>query len=139
MTDHPTLSDGGASAEAELLASSSLFLTELDRLREMEVRKRGVPATQARLSLAREIEDGLAGLMTLGRYQTRLIQLENEALGEAPPSTRAASLILDDWRAAERKLHDARRALERAADEADTLRDEHRRAFDAERRVSPER
>lgn len=137
MTDESTPSVHAVPGEAELLASSSLFLTELDRIREMEVRKREVPATEARLSLAREIEEGAAGLMTLGRYQTRLVRMQNEWVGTSETSLRAPQVIIEDWREAERKLHDARVAMEQAADEADRLREEHRRAFDGERK--PER
>jgi hypothetical protein len=133
MADQPAPGERPIPAEAELEASSALFLTELDRLREMEKRKRGYPAIEARLRLAREIEETTAGLTTLGRYQTRLIRLQNESVGAAETAVRSPHVIIDDWRQAERRLHEARVALERAVDEADRLREEHRRAFDSER------
>ena len=125
----------GASAnELELRRSSAEFLSELDRLGAMERRKRDMASSDdQRVTLAREIEDATMSLVGLSRYQTRLIELEQQSQGEREPSTRKPAEVLEEWRAAERVLRDARTTLERATDLADQLRVEHRRSLEAQR------
>jgi hypothetical protein len=116
-------------AERDLQASSALFMTGLERATELERRKQHLaPGDPARDDLAREIEAITLDLVSRGRYQTRLIELEDQAL-DARPDERRPGEVLEDWRAAERRLNEARIELERASDDADRLRDEHRRAF----------
>jgi hypothetical protein len=116
-------------AERDLQASSALFMTGLERATELERRKVHLaPGDEARDGLAREIEAITLDLVSRGRYQTRLIQLEEQAL-DGQPEVRHPSDVLEDWRAAERRLSEARIELERASDEADRLREEHRHAF----------
>jgi hypothetical protein len=136
MTDGHAADDGVGSAEAELMRSSAVFLTELERIAEMERRKRALaPGDAERPGLAHEIEDATGELLALSRYQTRLIELEHDALrGSTPPvQPRPVHVILEDWRAAERDLYDARTAMERAGDLADRLRREHQGAVDSRR------
>jgi hypothetical protein len=117
-------------SELELQRSSHEFLGELGRLDQMERRKQEMsPRDDQRGPLAREIEDATIGLVGLSRYQTRLIEMEKQALGEDGRPARRAAEILDEWRAAERSLHDARAAMEHATDRADQLREEHRRSL----------
>jgi hypothetical protein len=116
--------------EAELQRSSDEFLGELGRLDQMERRKRAMsPGDDERGPLAHEIEDATIGLVGLSRYQTRLIEMEKQALGEDGQPARKAADILDEWRSAERLLRDARTAMEQATDRADQLREEHRRTL----------
>ena len=120
--------------EQELQRSSDHFLAELGRIDGMERRKRDLPATDDEgLPLAHEIEDGSIGLVGLSRYQTRLVEMAQEARGVADSPTRKPAVILGEWRAAERALRDARSLLERASDSADSLREEHRRSVRANR------
>ena len=129
MPQEPARPGAADALEDQLDQSSQVFLTEIDRLRELEHRKRALPATdEARPRIAREVEDIVIGLLSLSRYQTRLIDLESEAAGHARVP-RPPSAILDDWRAAERRLHLARTSLDRASDETDRLRDEHRESL----------
>jgi hypothetical protein len=116
--------------EQELQRSSQEFLGELERIDGMERRKREMPPRDdERAPLAHEIEDATIGLVGLSRYQTRLVEMEQQSLGEVGQSIRKPARILDEWRAAERDLRDARAALERATDLADGLRAEHRRSL----------
>jgi hypothetical protein len=126
--------DPGATArsanEEELLRSSDVFLTELDRVDVMERRKREMSGSDdERVPLAHEIEDATIGLVGLSRYQTRLVEMESQSLGGADGSGRKPAVILEEWRAAERSLRDARTVMERATDAADALREEHRRSI----------
>jgi hypothetical protein len=113
-----------------LHSSSELFLTELERLRELEREKQGMqPGDELRASTAREVEDLTLHLVTLSRYQTRLVELQARELAAPDPESRPARVILEEWRAAERRLNEARSELERAGDAADRLRTEHRRTL----------
>jgi hypothetical protein len=130
MAEQGSTPADASATERELQRSSAEFLTELGRIDGMERRKREMPGRDdQRLPLAHEIEDATISLVGLSRYQTRLIELENQSLGESAQSERKPSAILDDWRAAERVLRDARAAMERATDVADHLREEHRRTL----------
>jgi hypothetical protein len=117
--------------QQEFIRSSRVFLAELDRLQDLEREKGNLsPGDGRRVALAHEVEDVTVGLLSLGRYQTRLVELEAQAHGIQEPAPRAPGAILEEWRVAERELHDARSALERATDKADGLRLEHSRSMD---------
>jgi hypothetical protein len=117
-------------SELELQRSSQEFLGELGRLDQMERRKQTMsPSDDQRGPLAHEIEDAAIGLVGLSRYQTRLVAMEQQALGGDGRRARRAADILDEWRAAEGQLRDARAAMEHATDRADQLREEHRRSL----------
>lgn len=123
---------GSSATERELQRASAEFLGELGRIDGLERRKREMPARDdQRLPLANEIEDATIGLVGLSRYQTRLIEMEKQSLGQAGQDGRVPAEILEEWRAAERDLRDARVVMERATDVADDLRDEHRRSVRA--------
>jgi hypothetical protein len=116
--------------EQELQRSSKQFLGEMGRIDVMERRKAKMsPRDDERLPLAHEIEDATIGLVGLSRYQTRLIELEKQSIGEEGQPGRKPADILEEWRAAERVLRDARAAMEHASDIADGLREEHRNAI----------
>ena len=130
MEEQPFRAGDEAVDERELQRASREFLSELGRLEGMERRKQTMSARdEQRVPLAREIEDVTVGLVGMSRYQTRLIELTEQAAGGPQRAARMPAEILADWRAAERELRDARAAMERATDLADALRDEHRRSL----------
>jgi len=134
MPDQPTGSHDAHAAEEELQASSEVFLGEVDRLRRLEREKQQMGADgDARQAKAREIEDVTLDLVSRSRYQTRLVELQAESADPTTVPPRPSAVILDEWRAAERKLNEARTAMERASDDADRLREEHRRSARAKR------
>jgi hypothetical protein len=126
---------------AELRRSSDTFMQRLDRLHELELRKRELPPDQPEfIRLAREIEDLARALLFSGGQQVELAEeVHHEAkandiaidqsIRDTPPR-RDAVAILADWRAAERRLAAAAAGSEEeAAAQADVgrLRDEYRR------------
>jgi hypothetical protein len=128
MSNEPTGSEARSAAESELQASSELFLNEVERLATLEREKQQMAPGAEREAKAREIEDVALDLVSRSRYQTRLVEMQAQSMDEAEAAPRPAGVIIEEWRAAERRLNDARSALERATDEADRLRDEHRRS-----------
>lgn len=129
MTKELTASQGSRAAENDLQASSDMFLAAVGRLEELERAKRDMPTHgEGRELLAREIEEIVLDLVARGRYQTRLIELQEQA-ADGQEASRRPSIVLEEWRTAERRLHEARMELEHASDAADRLREEHRRSF----------
>lgn len=128
MTDHPDTADDGSEIVArELLSSSEVLLAELRRIESLERQKQvaTLGSDEQRL-LALQVEAGVLDLLFRSRYQTRLLELEEpEATQDAP---RRPAQVLDEWRTAQRRLDDLRRDLERAADQTERLRLEHRRS-----------
>lgn len=130
MTQREADPDDARATEDQLTQSSQVLLTEVERLIELERRKIELPyGASERVMLASEIEDITIGLLSLGRYQTRLVRLEEQAAGNASGPPRDPNAILAEWRKAEARLHEARSAVERANDEVDRLRDEHRESM----------
>jgi len=126
MSDPPPDSGDLQRAQAQLHRSGEVFLAEVQRLASLERRKQAMePGDDARASAALEIEDVSVGLATLSRYQTRLIQLQDQMLGGVTGDPRKPHEIIEEWREAERQLHEARTAMEQASDRADRLRQEH--------------
>ena len=117
-------------ADSLLERPGHLFLAEVERLAELERRKQRMrPDDEQRMDVAHQVEDLAMDLTTLSRYQTRLVALEAQLVtGGDDAGPRTSRVILDEWRAAERRLHDTRVAMEHASDEADRLREEHRRS-----------
>ena len=130
MAEQRSRAAGMSANERELRRSSEVFLGELGRIDGLERRKQTMSAhNDQRVPLAHEIEDATIGLVGLSRYQTRLIEMERQSTVNGAPASRTPAEILEDWRAAERDLRDARATMERATDIADTLRDEHLRSL----------
>jgi hypothetical protein len=125
--------DGDArtsTTDSELQRSSQAMLADLDRLREMEVRKAAMaPDDPERPDLARAIEDRATILLGRSAYQRRLAVEGFDQLDQAAP--RHASDVLTDWRDAEQRLMEARSLLQRAIDDSERYRDEYRIAFGA--------
>jgi hypothetical protein len=126
---------------AELRRASDEFMQRLDRLHELESRKRELPPSEPEfIRLAREVEDLAQALLHTSGQQLELAEEVGDAaktsdgvvdlpIRESPPK-RDAVAILADWRAAERRLAAAAAgsADEREARaDAEKLRDEYRR------------
>ena len=126
---------------AGLRRASDEFMQRLDRLYELESRKRELPPDQAEfVRLAREIEDLSRALLFSGGQQVELAEevhadiKSGETVVDQPirdtPARRDAVSVLAEWRAAERRLAAAGPDTpeEGAAKvEVDRLREEYRR------------
>ena len=126
---------------ADLRRASDLFIQRLDRLQELETRKRELPPDEPEfVRLAREIEDVARALLYAGGQQVELAEAvhrdskENDVANDQPirdtPPRRDAVIILAEWRAAERLLAAADIGSEDeqgARSDVDRLREEYRR------------
>ena len=144
------------SIEPNLPAVSDAMLANLDRLRALELEKRGLPVGSPRLvELATEIEELAARV--LGTSDTQ-VDLAKEALKEARAGTLDPDttidemcdiaydefevyIVLEEWRDSERRLgelaSDSPEALRLRAG-IELLRDEYRRSHDAAPRRASE-
>jgi hypothetical protein len=126
---------------AGLRRASDDFMQRLDRLYELESRKRELPPDQPEfVRLAREIEDLSRGLLYAGGVQVELAEevhadvkqgetIVDQPIRETPPK-RDAVAVLAEWRAAERRLAAATPGSgeERSArSDVDRFREEYRR------------
>jgi hypothetical protein len=101
---------------ADLRAASDMLMHRLERLSELERRKRELPPDQPEfMRLAREIEDVARGVLGATGLQVELAAqvavaakrgdpTAQEPIREVPPNARDAVTILGEWRAAERRL-----------------------------------
>ena len=126
---------------AGLRRASDEFMQRLDRLYELETRKRELPPDRPEfMRLAREVEDLSRALLYSGGQQVELAEevhadiKSGETIIDQPirdtPSRRDAVLVLNEWRAAERRLAAAAPGTSEereARDLVDSLRDEYRR------------
>jgi hypothetical protein len=126
---------------ADLRKASDMFMQRLDRLHELESRKRELPPDEPEfVRLAREIEDLARALLFTGGEQVELAEAvhyeakRNDIAIDQPirdtPPRRDAVTILADWRAAERRLAAADIGSDEevaARAEAEQLREEYRR------------
>lgn len=126
---------------ADLRQASDEFMQRLDRLHELEVRKRELAPDEAEfVRLAREIEDLSRALLWSGSQQVELAEAvhheakTNDVAVDQPirdtPPRRDAVTILADWRAAERRLAAAGPGSDEEGDaraETERLREEYRR------------
>jgi hypothetical protein len=126
---------------ANLRQASDMFMQRLDRLHDLETRKRELPPDDPEfVRLAREIEDLSRALLWSGSQQVELAEAVHhqaktndiavdQPIRDTPPRRDAVS-ILAEWRAAERQLSAAEPGSddERVAKaETERLRDEYRR------------
>jgi hypothetical protein len=140
MTDRPDSNIDTFQRAATLRQASDTLLQRLDRLHELETRKRELlPGHPEFVRLAREIEDLSRALLHASGVQVELADkvsadlkagntAANVPIRETPPK-RDAVRVLADWRAAERRLAAARpgSAEEHAARrDVDRLRLEYR-------------
>jgi hypothetical protein len=123
--------------EEELRLTSDTFLAHVERLNALEVQKRELPPAQT-AGLAREVEALAAEVLGWAKRQT---SLASRAATESPrgrpiavTGPRAISVVLDEWRAAERRLSEAQPGTAEWASissDVDRLRDEYARAHQA--------
>jgi hypothetical protein len=126
---------------ADLRQASDVFMQRLDRLHELETRKRELPPDEPEfVRLAREVEDLSRALLWSGSQQLELAEavhheakandiVVDQAIRDTPPRRDAVS-ILADWRAAERRLAAAAPGSDderEARADSQRLRDEYRR------------
>ena len=124
-----------------LRQTSDLFMQRLDRLQDLESRKRELAPDEAEfVRLAREIEDLARALLHTGGQQVELAEVvhhqakRNRVTVDQPirdtPPRRDAVAVLADWRAAERRLAAAAPGSEDetgARADVERLREEYRR------------
>lgn len=126
---------------ADLRQASDTFMEQLDRLHDLETRKRELPPDQPEfVRLVREIEDLSRALLWSGTQQVELAEVvhheakasdvaADQSIRDTPPRRDAVS-ILAEWRAAERRLSSAEPGSDDERDakaETERLRDEYRR------------
>jgi hypothetical protein len=132
---------GGAQVASDLRLASDLLLRQIDRLYELESRKRELkPEDPEFVRLAREVQDVAKQTLTHSAEEEQLAdqisQLAKEgdpavlkqAIEDIPPGPREAMMILADWRAAERRLAGASIGSDeerRARTDVDRLRREY--------------
>ena len=130
---------------AKLRTTSDLLLLDLQALGDLEEQKRLTPHGDPKLvDLAEKIEDLAHRVLAASRRQRELSETINEAAvsGDVQPEEsiagiRSASVILADWREAERAVRDATpgsvQAIE-AQEMVERFREEYRAAFESARR-----
>jgi len=126
---------------ADLRQASDVFMQRLDRLHELETRKRELPPDEPEfVRLAREIEDLSRALLYSGGQQVELAEAVHheaktndvvleQSIRDTPPRRDTVS-ILAEWRAAERRLAAAAADSDderEARTDSERLRDEYRR------------
>jgi len=136
-----TPNDASLEHAAGLRRASDDFMQRLDRLYELESRKRELPPDQTEfIRLAREIEDLARGLLYQGGVQVELAEevhadikhgetFVDQPIRDTPPR-RDAVAVLAEWRAAERRLAAAGTGTddeEAANRDIERLRAEYRR------------
>ncbi len=120
---------------AGLRAESDTFVAQLERLGELEDRKRDLPPSDPRfLALSVEVEEAARALLADAQGQTELGDAAHLAGVDAPiasiPANLSAAQIIVSWREEERRLA----SLDAASEEAGTSRlmiDAYRRAYQA--------
>jgi hypothetical protein len=138
MTEHPNETD--FERASELRKASDQLMERLDRLHELESRKRELPPDRAEfVRLAREIEDLARAVLFSSGEEVELAEAihadvkagniaADQSIRETPPK-RDAVAVLAEWRAAERRLAAAALASSDEADaraEVERLRVEYR-------------
>jgi hypothetical protein len=138
VTERPNLPD--SERAANLRQASDQLMERLDRLYELESRKRELPPERAEfVRLAREIEDLSRALLFSSGEEVELAEQIHAAvkagnvsadvpIRDTPPKREAVS-VLAEWRAAERRLAAAEMGSDEerlARDEVERLRGEYR-------------
>lgn len=123
--------------EADLRTASDTLLSRLERLRDLEEEKRRLtPSTLRMRAMTEEIAELARDVLGVAEAQDQLAQGAANIPGlrpieDIPP--RHAHTVLEEWRAAERRVGEVQRGTaEEAATRADIdrLRGEYRRVFD---------
>ncbi len=127
--------------EQELRRASDAYLARLGKLRELEMLKRDLtPGTSHQLRVTREVEALTNELLAVAKRETQLaVQVAQSQPTVRPISIippRDMPLILTEWRDAERLLEKetpGTAAWESVRADVEGLREEYKRAFDAQR------
>jgi hypothetical protein len=126
--------------DQELRVTSDSFLARVERLQALEEQKRELPPEEA-ADLAREVEALTREVLDWAEQQTRLADKAAATPGDGTPIAvvppRALHTVLDEWRAAERRLareQPGTAAFEAARADVDRLRDEYARAYNVQSR-----
>jgi hypothetical protein len=111
------MSPDGAQVASDLRLTSDMLLRQLDRLYELESRKRELkPEDPEFVRLAREVQDVAVKALQHSADEEHLADqvaalakagdpaVVEQAIEDLPPGSREAMLILTEWRAAERRL-----------------------------------
>ena len=125
--------------EKELRVASDNFLTRIERLHALEEQKRELPAVEM-ADMAHEVEALTREILEWAGRQTDLAEeVATLDAGDARPIAiippRSLSVILDEWRAAERSHQDevpGTAGYESGRADIDRLRDEYARAYKAQ-------
>lgn len=124
--------------ERELRVASDSFLTRIERLHALEEQKRELAAADT-ADLAREVETLTREVLEWAKRQTELAEAVAARRSDAGPISttppRSLSVVLAEWREAERRLANERPVTagwESARADVDRLRDEYARACHAE-------
>jgi hypothetical protein len=140
------VTDPTAPPAADLRAASDLLIQRIDRLDELERRKRELqPNDPEFMRLAREIEDVARGVLGASGLEVELASEVSaaakrgdptamEPIRDVAPDARNAVAILGEWRAAERRLAAAPAASDEeriAAADVARLRQEYGRRINA--------
>jgi len=135
-------------ASERLRGVSDALMRDLEALVAAEQEKRNVQPDDPRLvELAAEVDEIARRVLGLTQAQAEIAEDVHEQAAEGGPDAprntieqtiRPIGAILAEWRAAERDAANARPGsaeAEAAREEADRLRDEYRRAYEARRRA----
>lgn len=122
--------------EERLRVASDNFLTRVERLHALEEQKREMPSSEL-TDIAHEIEELTKEILewasrqsSLAEDAAKLPEGVDRPIAIVPP--RALSIVLDDWRAAERALEGAEPGTakwESGRADIERLRDEYARAY----------
>ena len=136
MTNQDSRTDEELRTDQKLRSTSDGFLARVDRLQSLEQQKRELPPDET-AEMAREIEILTREILEWAERQTTLAEEVAAREGNMGPPIavtppRDLHVVLDEWRAAERKLaatEPGTAAYESARADIDRLRDEYARAY----------
>lgn len=130
--------------DVELRLTSDNFLARVERLQALEEQKRELPPAET-ADIAREVEALTREVLEWAVRQSDLA--DRAAANESPDAPAIAvipprdlHIVLDEWRAAERRLDSEQpgtASFESARADVDRLRDEYARAYRMESGDSP--
>ena len=124
-------------SDEELRVTSDGFLARVERLHGLEEQKREVSPTEA-AELAKEVEALTREVLEWAERQTTLAEdaaardEDGKPIAVTPP--RQLHIVLDEWRAAERRVaseEPGTARYESAVADVERLRDEYARAYSA--------
>ena len=113
--------------DSEFQRASAEFMRRLEAIGAVETRKAALPPRDPdRTELAHNVEAMTLELLTWSRYQSRLAETQEHDV----ETTRAPQVVLEEWRAAVRRLEESSVTTNERADEVARLHAEYQRAVD---------